>query len=103
MADLPFHPAAKAEAITASLYLESQREGYGSKFELELDELLGRIEQFPKSSPRLSDYPEALDVRTFRMATFRYSVIVASPDGEPMVYAVAHQHRRPGYWVDRIA
>jgi hypothetical protein len=33
---------------------------------------------------------------------FRYSLIVASVQGEPVVFAVAHQHRRPGYWADRL-
>ncbi|MEM9457680.1 MAG: hypothetical protein AAGF11_26105 [Myxococcota bacterium] len=102
MSALPFHPSAKTEALSASLYLESQREGYGAKFERELDKLLKRIEQFPDSGSRLPNYPEDLNVRAYRMMTFRYSIIVANPDGEPMVYAIAHQHRQPGYWLERI-
>jgi len=51
----------------------------------------------------LDEYPVEFDVRSYRMNTFRYSLVVATVDGEPMVYAVAHQHRRPGYWRDRLA
>ena len=102
MAEIPFHPAARAEAVTASVYLESERVGYGERFEQELDDVLARIEEFPKSGKPLPGYPETLDVRAYPMSTFRYSVIVASPGGTLMVYAVAHQHRRPGYWLERI-
>jgi hypothetical protein len=102
MAEIPFHPAARAEAIAASLYLESERVGYGERFEQELDEVLARIEELPKSGKRLPGSPNDLDVRAHPMSTFRYSLIVASPRGAPMVYAVAHQHRRPGYWLERI-
>lgn len=102
MTEIPFHPAARAEAVAASLYLESQRVGYGEKLEEELDALLARIGELPKSGQRLPGYPEALDVRAFPMSTFRYSLIVASPGGLPMIYALAHQHRRPGYWLERI-
>lgn len=41
--------------------------------------------------------------RSFRMNTFRYSLIVVTLDGEPMVYAVTHQHRKPAYWRSRLA
>lgn len=102
MTEIPFHPAARAEAVTASLYLESERVGYGEKFEDEIDALLARIQEFPSSGQRLPGYPESLDVRAFPMSTFRYSLIVASPDGATMIYAVAHQHRQPGYWLERI-
>lgn len=53
MTEIPFHPAARAEAVAASLYLESQRVGYGEKLEEELDALLARIGELPKSGQRL--------------------------------------------------
>lgn len=102
MTEITFHPAARAEAVAASLYLESERVGYGEKFEDELDALLARIQELPRSGQRLPGYPEALDIRAFPMSTFRYSLIVASPGGITMIYAVAHQHRQPGYWLERI-
>ena len=36
------------------------------------------------------------------MRTFRYTVVVAKVNGILMVQAVAHQHREPGYWADRL-
>lgn len=34
--ELAFHPAARAEAVAAAIYLEAERIGYGEKFEAEL-------------------------------------------------------------------
>jgi toxin ParE1/3/4 len=102
MAELEFHPAARAEAVAASEYLESERIGYGVLFEDELDHLLERIGTFPKSGRRLQGYSPELDVRAYPMATFRYSVVVAIMDGQPIVYAIAHHHRKPGYWQSRL-
>lgn len=118
MESLRFHPAARAELIDALVYLEhrpvyprsgkpvgaleAHRPGYGDKFAAEVEELLERIVQLPESGVPLSGYPPALAVRVFRSRTFRYALIVATVDGEQMVYAIAHQHRKPGYWASRI-
>lgn len=100
--ELTFHPAARAEAIAASLYLESERVSYGEEFVDELGELCERILRHPRSGTPLIGYPPELDVRSYAMNTFRYSLIIAIVDDTPMVYAVAHQHRKPGYWRDRL-
>jgi plasmid stabilization system protein ParE len=102
MRELTFHPAARVEAVAAAVYLEAERIGYGEKFEVELASLSDQILRHPKSGTSLPGYPAEFEVRAFRMKTFRYSLIVATVDGELLVYAVAHQHRRPGYWRDRL-
>jgi hypothetical protein len=102
MAELEFHPAARAEAVAASEYLESERIGYGEVFEDELDQLLERIAAYPKSGRRIHRYSPELDIRAYPMTTFRYSVIAAIGDGEPIIYAIAHHHRTPGYWQNRL-
>ncbi len=102
MEELRFHPAAALEAIEASAYLEESRLGYSEKFETELDRLCARIIDYPRSGTRLPDYPGELEVRSYRMQIFRYSLIVATINGAPVVLAVAHHHRKPGYWRDRV-
>jgi toxin ParE1/3/4 len=101
MAEVQFHPAARAEAVAASEYLESERIGYGELFEDELDRLIERIVRYPKSGRRL-DYSSELDIRAYPMTTFRYSVVVGIGDGQPIIYAIAHHHRKPGYWQSRL-
>lgn len=102
MHELAFHPAASKEAVEASAYLEAARFGYGDKFEDELGELCSHITEHPESGSPVRGYPPQFDVRSYRMRTFRYSLIVATVAGVPLVYAVAHQHRKPGYWRDRL-
>lgn len=102
MAELAFHPAARAEVVAAAVYLETERIGCGEKFDAELGDLCHQILRYPKGGSPLDEYPTRLEVRAFRMKTFRYSLIVATVEGEPIVYAVAHQHRKPGYWRDRV-
>ena len=102
MSELRFHRAARVELIEAATYYESQRLGYGHKFEAELDAVVERVIQFPESGGLLPGYPPELEVRAFHFKTFRHALIVATVEGVRMVYAVAHHHRRPGYWKDRV-
>jgi plasmid stabilization system protein ParE len=102
MSEIEFHPAARAELVAVSVYLESERAGYGSKFADEVDSLCERIMRHPKSGSPLEGWPSELDVRAYRLPTFRYSLIVVAIDGRPTVYAVAHHHRAPGYWRQRL-
>lgn len=36
------------------------------------------------------------------LRVFRYSLILHFDGDDAIVYAVAHQHRKPGYWGDRL-
>jgi plasmid stabilization system protein ParE len=102
MQPLRFHPAARAELIDVILQLEADRPGHGNKLLAELEGLLERIGELPRSGASLAGYPPELDVRVFPLRTFRYSLIVAAVDGGRVIHAFAHQRRRPRYWADRI-
>jgi hypothetical protein len=43
-----------------------------------------------------------MEARAFPLRVFRYSLMVVFEGDEPVVYAVAHQRRKPGYWKDRL-
>jgi plasmid stabilization system protein ParE len=95
------HPAARVEYVEALLYLEAQREGYGERFEVEIEATLDRIRDFPQSGALIDGYPRDVEARAFPLRRFRYTVMVVLEAEGPLVYAVAHQNRRPGYWHDR--
>jgi hypothetical protein len=76
--------------------------GYGEKFEAEVAATLQRIDEFPNSGSVPAGFPEGVVVQAFPLRVFRYSLIVVFERDEPVVYAVAHQHRKPGYWKDRL-
>ena len=102
MSELRFHRAARIELAEAATHYESQRPGYGRKSEAEFDAVVERVLQFPESGGLLPGYPPALEVRAFHFKTFRHALIVATVESVRMVYAVAHHHRRPGYWKNRV-
>ena len=96
-----FHPDAEREYLAAVLYLESERVGYGERFEQEVDAALERAVHFPGSAPRLPGTGD-LDARMFPLRVFRYTLVIVFEAGNAVVYAVAHQHRLPTYWRERV-
>ncbi len=98
---LRFHPLARVEYVEAIVYLEQRREGYGERFEAEVDAVLDRARHFPRSGAQVPGFPSQMDVRAFPLRVFRYTLMVGFEDDSAVVYAVAHQQRRPGYWKDR--
>lgn len=74
---------------------------YGEKFEREVDRMIDLIRDYPKSGSLLSGYP-GLELRSYPIRTFLYSLVVGFDDDRPVIYAVAHQSREPGYWSARI-
>jgi hypothetical protein len=66
----PLHPEAEAEYVDALLYLEEQRDGYGARFEAEVDATLARIRAFPQSGVLLTGYPRDVEARAFPLRRF---------------------------------
>jgi toxin ParE2 len=62
----------------------------------EIDEAERLISQMPKAWNPLSS-----GFRSFRLNHYPYSLIY-SDDASLFVIAFIHQHRRPGYWRDRV-
>jgi len=102
MSALAFHPEARAEYLTALLHLEEEREGYGARFEAEIDAALDRVRSFPRSGARVEGLPRDIEARAFPRRRFRYSLMVVLEAEGPVVLAVAHQSRRTGYWFERL-
>ena len=99
---LRFHPLARVEYVEALVYLEQRRAGYGERFETEVGALLDRIRQFPHSGTRVPGLPSGTDVHAFPLRVFRYTLMVGFDGDDAVIYALSHQHRRPGYWRDRV-
>ena len=62
-----------------------------------------RAGEFPKSGALVTDIRVEFEVRRFLLNRFPYIVVMACLNDELVVVAVAHQHRRPGYWRKRLA
>jgi plasmid stabilization system protein ParE len=75
----------------------AQAPGLGSAFLIEVLSAADRIARFPEAW-----HPLGEDVRRCRLSRFPYALIYTIDNGDILVLAVAHLHRRPDYWRDRL-
>jgi plasmid stabilization system protein ParE len=92
-----FLSLADREVAAAYQWYEQQSEGLGRTFLDELDRAVRLVRSYPLIAAQIEP-----DIRRFLFSRFPYSLIYGI-DGETLVViAVAHQHREPGYWADRL-
>jgi hypothetical protein len=91
-----FHPEADVELAQAVEYYENKRKGLGGAFFDEVSSALQRITRFPTAWAILSR-------RSRRCVTnrFPYGVVYRVKGSTVLVVAIAHLHRKPGYWLTR--
>jgi plasmid stabilization system protein ParE len=66
-------------------------------FSDEVDRAVGEIERSPLAWP-----PYDHGTRRFLLTRFPYSVVYRADSNGIVIVAVAHAHRRPGFWRDRL-
>jgi len=95
--DIEILTAAESEIDATYHYYESQDEGLGSQFLDELLHVLKNIKRYPEAWPNFSS-------RTKRClcSRFPYGVIYQLRKDNILIIAVAHLHRKPEYWEDRL-
>ena len=88
---------AQHELDEAISYYNGQVPGLGDAFLLETVATIERIRQFPQGWHSLSE-----KVRRCRLRRFPYGLIYHLDETGVLIVAVAHSHRRPNYWRDRL-
>lgn len=88
---------ARQELDEAIAHYNGQAPGLGDAFLLESVAAIDRIRRFPRGW-----HPLGEDVRRCRLRRFPYGLIYHEQQGEILIVAVAHSHRRPEYWRDRL-
>ena len=78
-------------------YFNSQQVRLGDEFRDEAWETLKRIKDFP-----LAWHPLSSSIRRCQMRRFPYGIIYEPSNLEILVIAVAHMHREPEYWRERM-
>ena len=96
------HPDAEVELSRAAHWYERRRAGLGDALLAEYERVLARAIVQPRSGAPLRPCPDEVDLRSFSLRRFPYSILVAVMPPSPLVIAIAHQRRRPGYWLTRI-
>ncbi len=94
---LIFLTLARDEMAEAKRFYNRQQQGLGESFKREAEAAAGLIQERP-----LAWQVEIEPVRRFIMDRFPYKMLYIVRSELIVVVAVAHQHRRPDYWVDRI-
>jgi plasmid stabilization system protein ParE len=92
-----FLAPAQRELDDAVAWYDQQAAGRGLEFLDELDRAVRRILAFPLSYPQIER-----GIRRCRLARFPYGLIYGVDDETVVIIAVAHLHRRPRYWIDRL-
>ena len=91
------HPAAVEEAEAAARWYRQRSAQASAGFAEEVNSAIDKILEAPQR------WPASLHgTRKFLLCRFPFAVIYRELPSTIQVLAVAHGHRRPGYWKDRL-
>ncbi len=93
---LLLEPAVK-ELRDARRYYDCQQAGLGNRMARDVSAASARIRQWPHAFP-IQDG----EVRKCLLERFPYKLLYAIRGEQALVLAVAHLHRDPDYWLDRL-
>ncbi|MGD0226559.1 MAG: type II toxin-antitoxin system RelE/ParE family toxin [Terriglobia bacterium] len=94
---IKFHPEAYEEMLSSARFYEEKAGGLGADFLSAVEETIQRIKQFPQAGP-----VERGAIRKRIVLGFPFTVLYEDQHDRIFIAAVMHQHRRPGYWKDRL-
>ena len=90
------HPEAVAEAAAARQWYQARSPGAAEAFLAEFDVGIENIRTSPELYP-----PYRHGTRCYLMRRFPYLIVYRTTPTAVQVVAIAHGHRRPGYWKAR--
>ncbi|HDQ03632.1 MAG TPA: type II toxin-antitoxin system RelE/ParE family toxin [Deltaproteobacteria bacterium] len=94
---IEFLTIAQKELADAVDWYNEQADGLGNEFIDEMDRAIRRIAAYPKSCTEIES-----DLRRCIMARFPYALIYGLEKDRVIIVAIAHLHRRPRYWIERL-
>ncbi len=92
-----FLQVAKVELDDAVEYYNREKAGLGYEFLWEVFFALDRIKQFPQAWQVFYE-----DTRRFLLRRFPYGIVYLREADLIVVLAIAHLHRQPDYWIERL-
>jgi hypothetical protein len=97
------HPEARVELRSAAVWYEERHDGLGEEFVAAITKALQRIGEAPKSFPRWPGTPQASLIRKATVNRFPYFIAFELHEDHILVLSIAHQRRRPLYWLARAS
>ena len=92
-----FLDAAEKELDEGIDYYNAQRSGLGFEFLDQVLSAVARIKQYPDAWQQLSQR-----TRRCLIKQFPYGIIYQIRSDEILIVAIAHLHRKPDYWTNRL-
>lgn len=92
-----FDELAKIELDDGREYYEIEVTGLGKRFKQEVKRAINIIKKMPKIGS-----PESENIRRYILHKFPYKVLYSIEKDHIYVIAIAHLHREPMYWINRI-
>jgi len=99
---IEFDSAALLEIDAAAEWLEARQRGLGRAFVVAVGAAVDSAAQWPNAGQQVTEGSSGSAVRRVRVGRFPYYVAYITSDDKLTVIAVAHQRRRPRYWIDRV-
>jgi plasmid stabilization system protein ParE len=96
MKPVSFLPSAKQEMIEAADFYGSRVRKLGVEFARAVEEAVMRIQLNPRACPTVRR-----GIRMRIMIRFPYAIVYRDFPDSIIIVAIAHMHRRPGYWSGR--
>jgi len=96
-----FHPGAGTEFVEEVERLLAEDHEIAVRFEAAVTHSIERILEHPEIG-RVIRESKGVRYRKWRVQRFRYSIVYVVVGDDIRIYAVAHDSRRPGYWLRRI-
>ena len=90
-----FSKYAKLELDDAMYFYNLKFEDLGYRFKEEVKQAIKRISEYPKAWSI-----ERGDIRKCLLLKFPYKLLYSVEEDHIFIIAVAHQHRKPDYWID---
>lgn len=98
---LRFDAEARAELDDAALRYERSRAGLGGDFAAAVGDAIETVRDWPGLGAPVSER-QGVVIRRTGVKRFPYYVGYVATDEELRVLAVAHERRRPRYWIPRL-
>lgn len=91
-----FSKFAKLELEDAVNFYELEYSGLGSRFKKEIEKAVLLIAKYPKAWSIARG-----EIRKYILHNFPYKLLYSIEEDHIFIIAVAHQHRKPEYWINR--
>lgn len=92
---------AEADLKHGAAWYEDQSPRLGRVFVEAIETTFRRLLAFPSAGSPVPGLPDDVGARRASVRKFPYQVVYLEGDETIHVLAVAHEHRRPNYWVGR--